>query len=218
MADLNVVIHELAHEFKNPMVTIKTFAQLLGERYQDENFRSRFQEVVGSDIERMDDLLEMMLEFADFARPRLSKVVLADKLRAVLTEIHGECAKRQIRFEWKENGGGREIETDESQLEYILKNILLAVASEAKLGSEIEIDVSKHGAVMISYVREAARVPSISPYLSEEDSPENECIYPLRVLLARNVLESNGGQFTTNLSKGEKETLKLEFPIAEHQK
>ena len=87
MADLSVVIHELAHEFKNPMVTIKTFAQLLEERYQDENFRSRFQDVVGSDIERMDGLLEMMLEFADFARPRLSKVVLADKLRAVLTDI-----------------------------------------------------------------------------------------------------------------------------------
>ena len=216
MADLNVVIHELAHELKNPMVTIKTFAQLLGERYQDENFRSRFQEVVGSDIERMDDLLEMMLEFADFTRPRLSKVALGDKLRTVLTEIHGECVKRQIRFEWKENGGGREIETDESQLEYVLKNVLLAVASEAKLGSEIEIDLSKHGAVVISYLREAARVASISPYLSEGGSSENECVFPLRVLLARDVLERNGGHFTSNFSKGEKETLKLEFPIAEH--
>jgi signal transduction histidine kinase len=36
--DLNVMIHELAHELKNPMVTIKTFAQLLDDRYQDENF------------------------------------------------------------------------------------------------------------------------------------------------------------------------------------
>ena len=68
--DLNVVIHELAHELKNPMVSIKTFAQLLGDRYQDENFRTRFQEVVGSDIERMDELLEVMIEFADFAQPR----------------------------------------------------------------------------------------------------------------------------------------------------
>ena len=83
MEDLNVVIHELAHEFKNPMVTIKTFAQLLGERYQDENFRARFQEVVGNDIERMDDLLEVLIEFADFAKPRSSKVALSEKLRIV---------------------------------------------------------------------------------------------------------------------------------------
>ena len=217
MADLNVVIHELAHELKNPMVTIKTFAQLLGERYQDETFRNRFQEVVGSDIERMDDLLEMMLEFADFARPRLSKVALADKLRTALTEVHGECAKRQIRFEWKEAGGAREIETDESQLEYILKNILLVAASEAKLGSEIEIDVSTHGMLVIGYLREGARVASISHYLSEQSSAANESIFPLRVLLAKHLLERNGGQFTMNLSNGEKETLKLEFPVAEHR-
>ena len=217
MADLNVVIHELAHELKNPMVTIKTFAQLLGERYQDENFRSRFQEVVGNDIERMDDLLEMMLEFADFARPRLSKVALANKVRSVVTEIHGECSKREIRFEWKEGGGAREIETDESQLEYILKNILLVAAAEAKLGSNIEIDVSRQGTLAISYAREGSRAASISHYLSEGDAPSNESIFPLRVLLAKHLLERNGGQFAVNLSNGDKETLKLEFPIAEQR-
>ena len=216
-ADLNVVIHELAHELKNPMVTIKTFAQLLGERYQDENFRSRFQEVVGNDIERMDDLLEMMLEFADFARPRLSKVALADKLRNALAEIHGECTKRQIRFEWKGNGDPRVIETDESQLEYILKNMLWVAVSEAKLGSQIDIDVSRHGTLLIRYLREGARVASISHYLSEPCSAVNEGISPLRVLLAKHLLERNGGQFTMDLSNGEEEILKLEFPIAEHR-
>jgi DNA-binding NtrC family response regulator len=214
-ADLNVVIHELAHELKNPMVTIKTFAQLLGERYQDEDFRSRFQEVVGDDIERMDDLLEMMLEFADFAAPRLSKVTLENKLRTALTAVHDECAKRQIRIEWKERRGWpREIETDESQLEYILTNVLFVAASEAKLGSEIELDVSTHGALVIRYVREGARVASISHYLSDPSSRGNENTFSLRVLLAKHLLERNGGQFTMGPSNGEKEILKLEFPIA----
>ena len=154
--------------FKNPMVTIKTFAQLLGERYQDENFRSRFQDVVGSDIERMDDLLEMMLEFADFARPRLSKVVLADKLRAVLTEIHGECAKRQIRFEWKENGGAPRNRN---------RRVAAGVYSEERAvggrfgGQTGQRDrdrcFERTAAVVISYLREGARVASISHYLSE---------------------------------------------------
>jgi two-component system, NtrC family, response regulator PilR len=211
-ADLNAVIHELAHELKNPMVTIKTFAQLLGERYQDESFRNRFQEIVGNDIERMDDLLEMMLEFADFSSPRRSNVALIDKLRSVLAEIHGACAKRQIRFHWKERGGSREIEADESQLQYILKNILLATAAEAKLGSEIEIDISGDSTVVISYFREGARVASISHYLSEQSSPADESNFPLRVLLAKHLLERNGGQFTMSQSNGGKETLKLEFP------
>ena len=213
-ADLNVVIHELAHELKNPMVTIKTFAQLLGERYQDEDFRSRFQEVVGHDIERMDDLLEMMIEFADFARPRLTRVSLAEKLRAVLTKIRGECAKRQTRFEWKGNGGAHEIQTDESQLEYILKNVLRMTLAEAQMGSEIEIDVSRHGALAIRYLREGARVASISHYLDEQNSHANEVILPLRVLLAKHLLERNGGRLAVEPSEGEKETLRLEFSLA----
>ena len=215
-ADLNVVIHELAHEFKNPMVTIKTFAQLLGERYQDENFRSRFQEVVGHDIERMDDLLEMMIEFADFTRPRFTRVSLAEKLRAVLAKIHDKCAERQTRFEWKGNGSAHEIRTDEEQLEYILKNVLRMTLSEARMGSEIEIDISGHGTLAIRYLREGARVASISHYLGEQNSHANEGSLPLRVLLAKHLLERNGGRFSVDPAEGEKETLRLEFSLAEH--
>ena len=217
MADLNVVIHELAHEFKNPMVTIKTFAQLLGERYQDENFRTRFQEVVGNDIERMDDLLEVLIEFADFAKPRSSKVALSEKLRTVLGEIQGESAKRQTRFELKSNLGADEIQTDESQLGYILKNVLRVALSEARMGSEIEIDLSKPATLAIRYLRDGARVAAISHYLNEQGSRANKTPLPLRVLLAKHLLERNGGKFAVEPSDEEKETLRLEFPLAEHR-
>ena len=47
-SELKVLIHELAHEMKNPMVTVKTFAQLLDDRYEDEDFRARFRDVVST--------------------------------------------------------------------------------------------------------------------------------------------------------------------------
>jgi DNA-binding NtrC family response regulator len=217
LADLNVVIHELAHELKNPMVTIKTFAQLLGERYQDENFRSRFQEVVGNDIERMDDLLEMMIEFADFAQPRSIKVALKEKLQAVLGEIQGEGAKRQARFHWNGGASAGEIRTDESQLGYILKNVLRVVLSEAKMGSEIELDVSNPATLAVRYQREGARVASISQYMEQPGSPRNQGFLPLRLLLAKHLLERNGGRFVVESSDDEKETLRLEFLLAEQR-
>ena len=55
--NLRLLVHELAHELKNPMVTIKTFAQLLAERYDDASFRARFQDVVDGDIERMNEII-----------------------------------------------------------------------------------------------------------------------------------------------------------------
>ncbi len=214
--DVNVLIHELAHEFKNPMVTIKTFAQLLGDRYQDENFRTRFQEVVGADIERMDELLEVMIEFADFSPPEPNEVSLDDKLRAVLTELHGECAKRQTQFDWHGNGAGHLIRADEAHVRYILKNVLLATLGQTRIGSDIRIDLASQGALTISHVREEARMASIGHYLDDASSRPTESILPLRVLLARHLLEKNGGRFNIEPSNGDRETLRMEFPIAEH--
>ena len=191
--DLSVLIHELAHELKNPMVTIKTFAQLLTDRYQDENFRARFQDVVGCDIERMDDLLELMIEFADFMQPRWSKVPLQEKLRSALNEVTNECVRRQAQIRWKGNGYSREIKADEAQIKYVLKNVLLAVLSQAKMGSEIEINVEKQGCVTIEYLREVARVASITHYFDKSTSSPSESVLPLRLLLAKQLVQRNGG-------------------------
>ena len=211
--DLHALIHELAHELKNPMVTIKTFAQLLSDRYQDEDFRARFEDVVGDDIERMDDLLETMIEFADFSQPRATKVPLEEKLRTALKEISEECDKRQARFHWKGNGYNREIRTDEAQLQYILKNVLLAILSQAKMNTEIEIDVEKQGCVAISYLREGARVASIGHYFNTSSPTAEEITVPLRILLAKQLVERNGGRMAMDHSNSERDTLRMEFPI-----
>jgi hypothetical protein len=216
--DLSLVIHELAHELKNPMVTIKTFAQLLGDRYEDENFRARFQEIVGGDIERMDDLLEAMIEFADFSRPKRTKISLAEKLRIAVSELHEEAIKRQIRFAWKGDGVGHEISADESQVSYILKNLLLAALSQVKMGSEIEIDTVRAGAVTFAYLREGARVASITHYLGGASGEPNAGILPLRILLAKQLVERNGGSLAINHSDPERDLLRLEFPLGEHGK
>ncbi|HEU5464891.1 MAG TPA: histidine kinase dimerization/phospho-acceptor domain-containing protein [Candidatus Binatia bacterium] len=214
--DLNVVIHELAHELKNPMVTIKTFAQLLGDRYEDENFRTRFQEVVGNDIERMDELLEVMIEFADFGKPRFEKIALGEKIRAALGAVQADSSERQTRFRWREQPGSRKIQADEAHLEYILRNILGVTLSEARKGSEIEVEQSANG-LAIRYLREGARVASVAHYLNETAAATKTDVLPLRVLLARNLLERNGGRLAIDAAPSDRETLRLEFLTAENR-
>lgn len=209
--DLNLLIHELAHELKNPMVTIKTFAQLLGDRYQDENFRARFQDVVGSDIERMDELLEVLIQFAEFSQPQVTNVALAERLRSVLAEIGSECAKRQTGIRWMENGHGRDIRTDEDQLAYALKNILLGILSQTKIGTEIEIDIDSQGALAISYLPDAARITSITHYFHLASGGVEESL-PLRMLLAKVLVERNGGKMFMDHSHAEREIVRMEFP------
>lgn len=212
--ELKVLIHELAHEMKNPMVTIKTFAQLLGDRYEDEDFRARFRDVVSGDIERMDDLLEMMIEFADFSQPRVDRTSLDERLRSAVDEVGGECGKRQAAVRLQTSRVGPAILADENQLDYILKNVLSAVVSQAKVGTEIGVEIQPKGMVVISYLREGPRMASITQYLGSLSEAAGENILPLRMLLAKQLLERNGGEIAVDSTDAEKEIVTMEFPIA----
>src|SRR5207244_6763519 len=71
LASLGTLSAGMAHEIKNPLVSIKTFAQLLPERYHDSDFRETFSNLIGHEIDRIDGLVNQLLRFARPAKPHL---------------------------------------------------------------------------------------------------------------------------------------------------
>jgi len=64
LASLGELVSEIVHEVRNPLVSVKTFLQLLPDRADDPEFRTRFLEVVGGEVRRIERLLEVVLEQA----------------------------------------------------------------------------------------------------------------------------------------------------------
>jgi nitrogen-specific signal transduction histidine kinase len=54
----------MSHEIRNPLVAIKTFAQLLPERFDDPDFRKDFNEIVVQEIDRLDKIITQINNFA----------------------------------------------------------------------------------------------------------------------------------------------------------
>jgi PAS domain S-box-containing protein len=54
----------MSHEIRNPLVAIKTFAQLLPERFEDADFRKDFNEIVVQEIDRLDKIITQINNFA----------------------------------------------------------------------------------------------------------------------------------------------------------
>jgi len=54
----------MSHEIRNPLVAIKTFAQLLPERFDDAGFRKEFNEIVVREIDRLDKIITQINNFA----------------------------------------------------------------------------------------------------------------------------------------------------------
>ena len=55
----------ISHEVRNPLVAISTFAQLLPERYEDDEFREEFRDLVEKEIGRLNAMVDQINEFAN---------------------------------------------------------------------------------------------------------------------------------------------------------
>jgi PAS domain S-box-containing protein len=62
---LTRVVARVADEIKNPLVSIRTFMELLEERYDDASFRHHFSAVVGRDVRRLVQLFEKLSALVD---------------------------------------------------------------------------------------------------------------------------------------------------------
>jgi DNA-binding NtrC family response regulator len=96
-AGLRRLVDSLAHELRNRLVTIRTFAQLLPERAGDPAFRAELGPAVGSDVRRIEGLLERLADFAALpAEGARAPVDVAALLEARLEAQRGEIEARRL--------------------------------------------------------------------------------------------------------------------------
>ena len=95
---LNQVVAGIAHEIKNPLMTIKTAVSLIVDRWEDSNVRNAFVQFIPDEVDRMNTLVQSLLSYSrppdeDFSVFPLSEVVTRSFHLAQVTDH-----KSRIRF------------------------------------------------------------------------------------------------------------------------
>ncbi|MGH0036150.1 MAG: histidine kinase dimerization/phospho-acceptor domain-containing protein [Myxococcota bacterium] len=90
------LVGAVSHELRNPLTTIRTFTELLPEHFDDEEFRTRFAELVGSDVRRMEEALGRLQELAGLGAGERKPVDVAAMLEELLDERRDTIRARSL--------------------------------------------------------------------------------------------------------------------------
>lgn len=144
LASLGILAGGIAHEIRNPLVAMKTFSQLLPEKFQDEEFRTNYLKVVIPEIERINQLVEQLLAFAKPRPPRMEEVEILSIIQATTMLISAQEKFKNIKISLNSNMDTIKIQADPEKMKQALLNILLnsAEAIDNRAG-EIMISIKK---------------------------------------------------------------------------
>jgi PAS domain S-box-containing protein len=137
LASLGTLSAGMAHEIKNPLVSIKTFAQLLPERYQDSDFRETFSNLIGHEIDRIDSLVNQLLRFARPTKPVLKQLHAHEVLEKSLLLIGHRLYQKEIKLTRSWEADVDTIRADADQLEQVFLNFFLNAIDAMKNGGEL---------------------------------------------------------------------------------
>jgi PAS domain S-box-containing protein len=84
LAALGTMAAGLAHEIKNPLTSVRTFSRLVPRKFDDARFRETFQKVVPRELERINRIVEQLLQLARPARLQFEPVRIPVLLERVL--------------------------------------------------------------------------------------------------------------------------------------
>jgi two-component system sensor histidine kinase AtoS len=125
LASLGTLAAGMAHEIKNPLVSIKTFAQLLPTRYEDKDFRDTFSAITVDEVERINLIVEKLLEFARPTAPVFEVVDVINIIEELLLLLSPEVTKHGITVTRNFEVPSAPITGDKAQLKQTLLNLCL---------------------------------------------------------------------------------------------
>lgn len=136
LATVGLLGASLAHEIRNPLVSIKTFVHLLPTHHQDPLFREKFFRLISDEVGRIDQLTEQLLDLASPRAYLAEMIELHPVLRASLDLVAAKAAHKNVRFIAEFQAAPDHAFTDASAAKQVMLNLcfnaIQAVESRAE--------------------------------------------------------------------------------------
>lgn len=205
----------LAHEIKNPLAAIKTFTEYLGTRYDDPQFRTKFQKIVGGEVERINLIVQQLLEFAKPVPPKLKPMQVSSLVDETLEFLNNELVQHGVEVQ-RAYHAQASILGDPQQLKQVFLNLILnslqamnghgrlTVGTEVR-GSECCVTIADNGSGI-----DPKDLPQIfEPFFTTKPSGTG-----LGLAVVQGIIREHGGRIDVESQPGQGTRVRISLPIA----
>lgn len=133
----------MAHEIKNPLTSLKTFAAYLPEKASDPIFQQKFQRIVTQEVDKIDQIVRRLLDFAKPAPPQFQPTQVARLLDETLDFLSSERLRRRVEVE-RSYDTDDTIQADPQQLRQAFLNLFLnSLEAMDGIGGRLSVSTRK---------------------------------------------------------------------------
>jgi PAS domain S-box-containing protein len=222
LASFGSLVSGIAHEIKNPLVAIKTFAELLPERFSDSDFRGDFSKVVGTEIDRIDGLVGRLRSLAAPAPQSIGPTDIREPILETLSLLRGQFEQTRTTVN-RELGSSRLlVAIDPAQIKQLFLNLFLNAIEAMGQGGKLRVHTGRRHRLGQYWVYvevedtgpgipEGLRARIFEPFFTTKATGSG-----LGLAICRSITDAHRGTITLNsegLGRGTLAT--IEFPAAD---
>lgn len=218
LSALGTLAAGIAHEVRNPLVSIQTFFQLAPERLHDEEFMTTFLGMTADEVKRIAALINELLSFARSPSRSLQPVDLNDSLARVVALLEPEARTHQLTLGCALSPDRVYASADADQLKQVLINLVLNAIQATPAGGSVSVSTRavQHRQVAFGQIEirdtgsgiRADRIDHIfDPFFTTKDKGTG-----LGLAIAHQIIAEHGGSISVESKEGQGTSFVVDLP------
>ena len=214
MAALGEVAARVAHEIRNPLVSLGGFARRLEKKLN--GGLKEYADIIAKEVGRLEDLLNEILSFVKETRIQKERVEAQKLMEEVISLTHSEIDDRGISL-IREFGDPVEIYVDPNRVKDALLNIIKNAIQALENHGTITLKIYRKNKTCILEIRDTG------PGIAEEDLrfifdpfyTTKKTGTGLGLTITHRIIEEHDGRIEVESKTGEGSTFRVVIPIKE---
>jgi signal transduction histidine kinase len=221
LAALGTLAAGVAHEIRNPLVSVQTFIQLLPERLHDEEFRTGFRNLALGEIDRICGLINDLLSFARPAPAHREPTDVNELVEQIVRLLDAEARKQAVIVQLRADATLPLVVVDDAQVKQVLLNVILNAIQACTTQTTVAVTTAAEADADGRWC--VVRVVDGGPGIAAEHRHQafeaffttKEAGSGLGLFIARQIMTAHHGRITIGPRDGGGTLCTLHFPIAE---